>query len=112
MNLFRAAQSMSFHSPPLELELLTATQVFCAFSAFGCFGAQAVYTDNEWSLQVNSDENAFRNRPSHRLPSRFFRFINTYATEETREVINEAAGSIGWISKSVERRDGRVLEKR
>ena len=103
---------MSSHSPALELELLTATQVFCAFRAFGCFGAQAVYTDNEWSLQINSDENASRNRPSHRLPSRFFRSINTYATEETRQVINEAAGSIGWISKSAESQDERVLEQR
>ena len=61
---------------------------------------------------MNLDEDASRKRPSHRPPSRFFKFINTYATEETREVTNEAAGSIGWISKSVERRNGSVLEQR
>ena len=32
--------------------------------------------------------------------------------KKTRQVINEAAGSIGWISKSVERQDERVLEQR
>ena len=88
MNPFRAAQSMSSHSPALELELLTTTHVFCALGALGCFGAQAVYTDIEWSLQANSAENAPRKRPSHMPPLKFFKFIKTYAVQETRNVIH------------------------